>query len=104
MLEILSDYLENKSQVVSVGKRNSTQMNVPQGSILGQLLFCMFIIDLPEATELSHFLFFGDDLKILAVNKTHHEIQTKLTALDRWATEKKIFIRYQQRCQTTFAR
>ena len=47
MLEILSDYLEDRSQVVRVSTSNSTKINVtcgvPRGFNLGSPLFCKLI-------------------------------------------------------------
>ena len=99
MLEIPSDYLEHQSQVVRVGNGNSTKMNVtsypPQGSILGPLLFCMFINNLPEALKFREAFIFARDIKILAMNTAQLEIQMDLPALDRWFMEKNL-ICYQQ--------
>ena len=68
-LEILSDYLEDWSQVVRVGTSNSTKMKVPngvpQGSVFGPLLFCMFINDLLDALKFSEPFIFADDSKTL---------------------------------------
>ena len=48
MLEILSSYLEDCTQVVRVGTSKSTKLTVTSGasedSSRGLLLFCMFII------------------------------------------------------------
>ena len=44
--------------------------------------------------EIYRIFIFADDLKILAVNSTHLEIQTDLTALNKWAAENKMSFFY----------
>ena len=47
----------------------------------------MVINDLPKELKFSETFIFADDLKIVAVSGTQREMQTDLTALDRYARE-----------------
>lgn len=87
-LEVLIDYLHERKQFVRVDNVESTVLDVtsgvPQGSLLGPLLFCIFINDLPDVLFFSEPFLYADDLKLLSIGKSREEIAIDLTALQKW--------------------
>lgn len=63
-----SSYVDNRCQAVVLGGYSSYWVKipsgVPQGSLLGPLLFSIFINDIDSCLLNSHFLLFADDMKI----------------------------------------
>ena len=94
MLEILIDYLSDRRQYVRVDNTSSKILDitsgVPQGSLLGPILFCIFINDLPAVLMFSEPFIFADDPKILAVQRSYWEVQDDLHGIENWIIENKM--------------
>ena len=79
-----------KQSVLLDGTRSSEAdvlSGVPQGTVLGPLLFLAFINELPESTRNSDARLFADDCLLyrhIASNNDSALLQQDLTALERW--------------------
>ena len=58
-------YLTHRTQFTTIGEVSSTQrsatVGVPQGAVLGPLLFLVYINDMPECLKHTKASLFGDD-------------------------------------------
>jgi retron-type reverse transcriptase len=65
----LENYLSNRKQLVNYNGVKSEEMTitagVPQGSVLGPLLFLLYINDIQYCSELVSIILFADDTNIL---------------------------------------
>ena len=87
----IKSFLTGRSQFVKVNDEISECLpvisGVPQGSVLGPLLFIIFINDLPEIVTSSIYLF-ADDTKLMRKITSKHEadaLQKDIDALEAWA-------------------
>ena len=76
-IEWFADYLFNRTQHVEVGNQLSSPFNVfsgvPQGSILGPLLFLIFFDDFPEQLSKASCIQYADDTVVYV---THNNVTT----------------------------
>ena len=86
----IRDFLFNRQQIVRVSEELSETIEVksgiPQGSILGPILFTIFINDLPDGVH-SICKIFADDTKIYNSQNKSKDIQQDLVRMQEW-TEK----------------
>ena len=68
-----SSYLQGRTQTTQIDSyisaRNDITCGVPQGSVLGPLLFLIYINDIHECSEKLRFFLFADDTNILYTDK-----------------------------------
>ena len=82
----MEDFLIGRKQQVCVNGQLSQSVNVtsgiPQGSVLGPLLFVLYINDMPDKIKSNIFLF-ADDTKIFTNSSTDQGIQDLQQDLDK---------------------
>ncbi len=88
MYNWIKDFLFGRMQRVRVNKEVSPETEVlsgiPQGSILGPVLFTIFINDLPDCIETTCKIF-ADDTKIYDISSNCTNIQNDLYKLQEWS-------------------
>ena len=82
--KLLADYLTNRKQCVRMGTSHSEwcgiETGVPQGSILGPLLFNIYICDLFQFLTRINAANYADDTTPYATGKTWVEVENKLVS------------------------
>lgn len=80
----MNSYLTNRKQSVHIGNTQSTYLNcnigVPQGSILGPILFSLSINDLPMICPSVNIQMYADDTVLYVHDKDKQQAANKLTA------------------------
>ena len=81
MLSLLSSFLNNRFQKVVLNGKSSelrvVKAGVPQGSILGPLLFLIYVNDIPDNLD-SNVKLFADDTAIFCIFNTPNETANEL--------------------------
>ena len=80
-------YLSDRTQYVTINGRKSSNRDmlygVPQGSILGPLLFIIYINDFPNVCENCTFILYADDANILISGRNIAEIEEIFNTLSK---------------------
>ena len=106
---VLESYLKNRKQFVQSGQRKSqmteVKYGVSQGSILGPILFIVYINDLKTNSPCSNFIFYADDTAVYTKsNKTNacREHQQILSQTENWLKMNKLTLNTDKSKTITF--
>ena len=98
LLKFLVNYLQDRKQLVVIGGSTSSILpvhsGVPQGSILGPLLFVLFINDISDnISQGTNIALYADDTKIWRKINSHADqeiLQKDINSLHKWSEVNKM--------------
>jgi len=99
-LDWIKNYLSNRKQYVQFNdicsNLNTINCGIPQGSILGPLLFILYINDISNSSQLLKFILFADDTNIFYscrdLNNLGTTLNNELDNVNRWLIANKLSI------------
>ncbi|XP_038120381.1 uncharacterized protein LOC119770122 [Culex quinquefasciatus] len=98
VLKWFSSYLENRTQVTrynsAVSSETAVKLGVPQGSVLGPLLFILYINDIKQALRRVQVNLFADDTVLFVIGDSFDEcfdiMNEELVGFTEWLKWKKL--------------
>ena len=112
LLTWIQSYLANRSQVVAVGGAQSHSVpmisGVPQGSVLGPLLFLVYINDVTTVVSTpSKLSLFADDMSLyrtISSPADYTVLQSDITAISLWVTSNHLALNFNKCCYIVITR
>ena len=100
----IASYSEGRIQRTLVNNKYSAYLpvnqGVPQGSVLGPLLYIIYANDIIEAIESSNFTFYADDMVLYTgkkkLSQAAADLQKDLDALTKWSSANDIYVNTQK--------
>ena len=97
-LNWFKSYLNNRKQFISYDKKETAMLNlmcgVPQGSILGPLLFLLYVNDIQHASTILEPIMFADDTNLFISHKNittlFSTMNKELTKIQEWFNANKL--------------
>ena len=107
VIDWVEDFLSDRVQRVRVGREFSSSSpvlsGIPQGSVLGPVLFTIFINDILDEVE-SDCKIFADDTKMYNKAADKHILQADILRLQEWTNVWKLFFNVNKCCVVHFGR
>ena len=105
-LKLFESYLSNRKQFTAIDDCVSVmdiiEWGVPQGSVLGPLLFLIFINDIPHASELGTWLFADDTALVLAASNLvllQEKMNIEVDKIQDWLLANTLSVHYVDKSQ-----